>query len=194
MAKVLALYSSLMGDNGNSTALVNEFLKKFDASDVTKRDLVNDALPHLTLSEMGAWMTPADQHTDEQKALAAISNNLIEELKAHDTVVVGMPMYNFGIPSQFKAYIDRIARAGITFKYTETGPVGLLEGKKVYVLCARGGIYAGTPNDSQTPYLKSFFGFIGLTDVEFVYAEGLNMGEESKAAAVDKAHTAIANI
>ena len=102
-------------------------------------------------------------------------------------LVIGMPMYNFGVPSTFKAWVDRLARAGVTFKYTENGPVGLLADKKVVVLAARGGQYVGTAKDTQTTYLKDFFAFVGLTDVEFVYAEGLAMGEESFNGAMDAA-------
>ena len=102
--------------------------------------------------------------------------------------MLGLPLYNFGIPSTLKAWIDHIARAGETFRYTEAGPVGLLTGKKVYVLAARGGRYAGTPLDSQTDYIRNFFGFLGMTDVEFVYAEGLAMGEEPKQTALAQAH------
>ena len=100
-------------------------------------------------------------------------------------------MYNLGIPSTLKSWIDQIARAGITFRYTENGPQGLLNGKKVYVLATRGGVYAGTSFDTQTDYVKNFFGFIGITDVEFIYAEGLNMGEESKTAALKAAHETV---
>jgi FMN-dependent NADH-azoreductase len=103
-------------------------------------------------------------------------------------------MYNFGIPSQLKAYFDHIARAGVTFRYTDKGPVGLLTGKKVYVMATRGGMYAGTPRDSQTAYVRDFLAFIGITDVEFVYAEGLNMGAESKDAALANAGTAISRL
>ena len=122
------------------------------------------------------------------------SDALIEELRNADTVVLGLPMYNFGIPSQLKAYFDHIARAGVTFRYTENGPVGLLTGKKVYVIATRGGKYAGTPRDSQTAYVRDFLAFIGITDVEFVYAEGLNMGADSKDAALANADTVIRHL
>ena len=95
-------------------------------------------------------------------------------------IVLGLPMYNFGVPSQLKAYFDHIARAGVTFKYTEKGPVGQLTGKKAYVFAARGGLYAGTPLDTQTGYVRDFLRFLGIGDVEFVYAEGLNMGPEQQ--------------
>jgi FMN-dependent NADH-azoreductase len=102
-------------------------------------------------------------------------------VQSHDAIVLGVPMYNFGVPVQLKAWIDAIARAGVTFRYTENGPEGLLKGKTVYVALARGGLYRDTPKDSQVPYLKTVLGFLGLTDVRFIYAEGLNMGPEAAA-------------
>lgn len=123
-----------------------------------------------------------------------MARGLVAELRAADVLVLGVPMYNFGIPSTLKAYFDRLARAGVTFKYTETGPVGLLTGKKAYVLAARGGMYQGTPKDSQTAYLKDFLSFIGIDDVTFVYAEGLNMGEAGRDAALVAAHQQIAQL
>src|SRR5690606_22026455 len=113
--------------------------------------------------------------TPEQQTLAATADAAIAELQAADVLVLGVPMYNFGIPSTLKAWIDSIARAGTTFRYTANGPEGLLKGKQAYVLAARGGAYQGTPADTQTPYLKTFLGFVGITDVTFVYAEKLNM-------------------
>lgn len=179
MNNVLVIKSSISGDAGNSTMLTNEFVEKLKKSNskltFATRDLVNPILPHLSADELGAWMVEPQSRTKEQLELASLSDELINELKSHDTLVIGMPMYNFGIPSTFKAWIDRVARAGITFKYTEQGPQGLLTDKKVFVIAARGGIYQGTPADTQSQYLKDVFAFIGLTNVEFVYAEGLNM-------------------
>ena len=178
MKKVLVLNSSLNGEQGNSTKLSQQFVEQLTNNQqisVTTRDLSDNAIAHLTQTEMAAWMTDANERSDEQKALAAISDDLIAELNDNELIVIGMPMYNFGIPSTFKAWIDRIARAGITFKYTEQGPVGLVEGKKVVVLAARGGIYQGTDMDTQTKYLKDVLGFVGMTDVNFIYAEGLAM-------------------
>ena len=117
--------------------------------------------------------------TSEQAARVAEYDELIAEVQTADVLVLGAPMYNFGVTSQLKSWIDAIARAGATFRYTEKGPEGLLKGKKVYVGLARGGRYRDTPLDSQVPYLKTVLGFLGMTDVQFVYAEGLNMGEES---------------
>ena len=178
MKKVLVLNSSLNGEQGNSTKLSQLFVEQLSSKQqiaVTPRDLSNDAIAHLTQTEMAAWMTDANERSDEQKALAAISDELIAELTDNELIVIGMPMYNFGIPSTFKAWIDRIARAGITFKYTEQGAVGLLENKKVVVLAARGGIYQGTDMDTQTKYLKDVLGFVGISDINFIYAEGLAM-------------------
>ncbi|WP_289508450.1 FMN-dependent NADH-azoreductase [Pseudoalteromonas phenolica] len=138
-------------DVGNSYILSSEFVdrlsNKFELT-VTHRDLVNEPLEHLNQTEMLAWMTPEAQRNSEQKSLANLSDNLIKEVQQSDVLVIGLPMYNFGVPSQFKAWMDRIARAGVTFKFTEQGPVGLIANKKVIVLAARGGIYACTDNDS----------------------------------------------
>ncbi|MEH6453689.1 MAG: NAD(P)H-dependent oxidoreductase [Psychromonas sp.] len=178
MNNILLLKSSLNGEQGNSTKLANEFLavlKAETAVNIVEKDLNKNGLDHLNGQEMSSWMTPENERTEEQKELASISDQLIAQLQASDTLVIAMPMYNFGVPSTFKAWVDRVARAGITFKYTEQGPVGLLEGKKVIIVAARGGLYAGTPKDSQTQYLKDLFAFIGITDIEFIYAEGLNM-------------------
>ena len=178
MKKVLVLNSSLNGEQGNSTKLSQLFVEQLANNQqisVTTRDLSDNAIAHLTQTEMAAWMTDANERSDEQKLLAAISDDLIAELNDNELIVIGMPMYNFGIPSTFKAWIDRIARAGITFKYTEQGAVGLIKDKKVVVLAARGGVYQGTDMDTQTKYLKDVLGFVGMTDVDFIYAEGLAM-------------------
>lgn len=128
-------------------------------------------------------MTSTDDRTQTQQELAAISDAYIAQVMMADTIVIGMPMYNFGVPSAFKAWIDRIARAGVTFKYTDQGPVGLLKDKKIIVVAARGGMYQGTPLDTQTKYLQDFFGFLGLQDVDFIYAEGLAMPDKEQSIA-----------
>ncbi|WKE64010.1 NAD(P)H-dependent oxidoreductase [Gallaecimonas kandeliae] len=196
MKKVLLLTSSLFGDNGNSSQLAAAF--KAEVADknisLTEKDLVALNLPHLDAAELVSWMTPAEQRSEEQAALAQRSDLLIEELLAHDVVVLAVPLYNLGIPSQVKAYFDRLERAGVTFKYTEQGPKGLVEGKKAVVLAARGGVYAGTDWDSQTPHLASLFGLMGISDQRFIYAEGLNMGEEKKAEAIGSAKAEIAEL
>ncbi len=125
--------------------------------------------------------TPAEQRTPEQAARVALDDALIAEIQATDVIVLGVPMYNFGVPAQLKNWIDAIARVGVTFRYTAQGPVGLLAGRRVYVALARGGRYRDTPADTQVPYLKTVLGFLGMTDVRFVFAEGLNMGPEAAA-------------
>ena len=177
--KVLHISSSIFSNEGNSSKLATHFLEQIKQqhpdAEIVVRDLANDPVPHLTEETFKANLTPADQRTPEQQALASTGDLLIEELQSADILVLSVPMYNFGIPSTLKAWIDNIARAGTTFKYTENGPVGLLGNKKTYVLGARGGKYFGTPMDTQTPYLRSVLAFIGIFDVEFVLAEKLSM-------------------
>lgn len=189
MTSILVVYSSLNGDNSKSTELANYYLGSLEGrgASVTKVDVAELALTHLSGEEMQAWMTQTSERSASQEALAAVSDDLVAQLQAADEIVLAVPMYNFGIPSSLKAYFDRIARAGITFKYTETGPVGLLEGKRAKVFASRGGIYQGGDYDTQTPYLTHFLNFIGITDVKFVYAEGLSMGEEAATASIASA-------
>ena len=194
MKNVLAIYTSLNQAEGNSSKLLELFLEKYQEqhlAKVSKLDLQSLNLPHLSGSEMQSWMTPADERTQEQVALAANSDNAVEQLLASDVLLIGLPMYNFGVPSTFKAWIDRVARAGVTFRYTEQGPEGLVTGKKAIVLAARGGMYAGTPRDSQTQYIKDVLAFLGITDVEFVYVEGLAMGPETAEIAWQKGNQKI---
>ncbi len=183
--KILQINASARREGANSTKLANRITERLLAANpgatVTVRDLAAEPLPVLDEVALGALFTPAEQRSAEQVALTARFDAAIAELQAHDTVVLGVAMYNFGVTVQLKSWIDAIARAGVTFKYTETGPVGLVEGKTVYAACARGGLYRGTPNDSQTPYLKAVLGFLGMKDVHFVYAEGLNMGPDAAA-------------
>jgi FMN-dependent NADH-azoreductase len=151
-------------------------------------------VPHLTAERFGAFIAKPEQRSAAQHAVVAYSDALIDEIRAADVIVIGLPMYNFGVPSQLKAYFDHIARAGVTFAYTEKGPVGRLTGKKVYVFAARGGQYVGTPLDTQTSYVRDFLAFLGMTDVQFVYAEGLNLGADSKETNLAKAVAEIARL
>lgn len=196
MKNVLVIKSSISGDNGKSNQLIAHLLAQVPASSltVTEIDLNTKPLPHLDMVEMASWMTPAAERTPEQQALAALSDELIEKVQAADAVVIGVPMYNFALPSQLKALLDRLARAGITFKYTEQGPVGLLQDKPVVLALTRGGIYANGPADSQVPFLKTFFNFVGLTQLHYVYAEGLNMGPDSAEAALTAAQNEFTEI
>jgi len=160
-------------------------------AEVTVRDL--SATPHPVLDEGGlaALFTPTAQRTSEQATRVALDDALIAEIQAADVVVLGVPMYNFGVSSQLKNWIDAISRAQVTFRYTDKGPEGLLKGKKVYVALTRGGLYRNTPADTQVPYLKTVLGFLGMTDVQFVYAEGLAMGAEAEQNALASAQTQI---
>jgi len=185
---ILQINASARREGANSTQLANTVVQRLTASNPaakhTLRDLAVTPHPMLDEAALGALFTPAEQRSPEQAARVALDDALIAELQAHDTLVLGVPMYNFGVPVQLKAWIDAIARVGATFRYTATGPEGLLTGKTVYVALARGGLYRDTPNDSQVPYLKAMLGFLGLTDVRFIYAEGLAMGEGPKALAL----------
>jgi FMN-dependent NADH-azoreductase len=189
MKTILQLNSSMFSDSGQSSTLANELVGALrdPGARLIRRDLARDPVPHLDAERFGAFLTPKEKRTPGQEQVVAFSDRLIGELKAADIIVLGLPMYNFGLPSTLKAYFDHVARAGVTFKYTDKGPVGLLPGKKAYVVAARGGYYAGKPNDTQTAYLRDFLAFIGITDVEFVYAEGLAVGDASKAEGLSKA-------
>lgn len=197
MSTLLQINSSAR-HNGNANLLADHFVSAWQAAHndgkVVKRDVGAEPLPHLNEDILGAFFTPAAERTVEQAAIAAKSEALIAELQQADILVLAVPMYNFGIPSTLKAYFDHVARAGITFRYTATGPEGLLKGKKAYILAARGGLYQGTPKDTQSAYLRDFLAFIGIEDVEFVYAEGLNMGGDHKSNAEAAAHVRIAEL
>ncbi|TNE79638.1 MAG: FMN-dependent NADH-azoreductase [Gammaproteobacteria bacterium] len=196
MKNILVVTASIFGKDGQSSQLVEKTLEQLRQThgeiQVTTRDLAAEPVPHLDATRFGAFLASADERNNDQQQVVDYSDSLIDEIHNADILVLGVPMYNFGIPSALKAYFDHIARAGITFRYTENGPVGLLQDRPVYVLAARGGIYAGTANDSQTPFIRSFLGFIGLTDLHFVYAEGLNMGDEQKHNALTEASRDIA--
>jgi FMN-dependent NADH-azoreductase len=196
---LLQINASINNDSGQSSRLANQFVETFRARDPHAKVVVRDVaaaepVPHLTAERFGAFITKSEERSAAQHAVVAYSDALIEEIKQADVVVIGLPMYNFGVPSQLKAYFDHIARAGVTFAYTEKGPVGKLTGKKVYVFAARGGQYSGTPLDTQTGYVRDFLAFLGMTDVQFVYAEGLAISPQSKEAALAKAAAHIARL
>lgn len=195
MRNILVVNSSISGENGQSNQLINNFVKALPATvAVTSLDLNQSTLTHLSMPEIGAWMTPESDRNNEQQQLAAVSDGMIAQVKAADVILIGVPMYNFGVPSQLKAWFDRIARAGVTFKYTDKGPVGLLDDKPVVFFLTRGGMYKDLPHDTQTPYLVNFFNFIGLKNLHFIFAEGLNMGADAAQAALTAAHAAIADL
>lgn len=192
---ILQINSSARRDGSQSTLLANrlvEQLRRTDpAAQLTVRDLAVTPHPVLDEAALQALFTPEEQRSPEQQARVAIDDVLIAELLAANVVVLGVPMYNFGVPAQLKNWIDAIARARVTFKYTEQGPVGLVQGKKVYVALTRGGLYRNTPQDTQVPYLRTVLGFLGMTDIEFIYAEGFAMGEEAAEQALTQAQRRI---
>jgi FMN-dependent NADH-azoreductase len=199
MTTLLQINASINHDSGLSSRLANQFVAAFqarhpEANIVVRNVAAAEAVPHLNAERFGAFITQPENRSAAQHAVVAYSDSLIDELRRADVIVLGLPMYNFGVPSQLKAYFDHVARAGVTFKYTEKGPVGLLTGKKVYVFAARGGLYAGTPLDTQTSYVRDFLRFLGITDVEFVYAEGLAISAQSKEAGLAKAAAEIARL
>jgi len=195
---LLQLNTSLFSSAGQSSQLADRFVAGMKAAHpdvhVVVRDLAREPIPHLTAERFQAFLAEPEARSIEQQAVVEASDALIAELQAADVIVIGLPMYNFGVPSQLKAYFDHVARAGSTFRYTEDGPVGLLTGKKAYVFATRGGLYAGTPRDSETAYVRQFLAFLGITDVEFVYAEGLAISDASRQAALAKAANAIARL
>src|SRR5580700_2466053 len=192
MTTLLQIKASISHDQGLSSQLANNFVAAYRKSSPDARVGVREVasaepVPHLNGERFGAFIAKPEARTDAQHAVVAYSDALIDELKRADIVVIGLPMYNFGVPSQLKAYFDHIARAGVTFKYTATGPVGLITGKKVYVFAARGGLYAGSPLDTQTGYVRDFLAFLGIGPIEFVYAEGLAISPQSKTSGLARA-------
>lgn len=181
--KILQVNSAARTTGANSTQIANSvtarLLAKHPSANVEVLDLAQTPHPALDEPALAALFTPSEQRNVEQHARMEQDNALIAQVQSADILVLGVPMYNFAISSQLKNWIDAIAKAGVTFRYTENGPEGLLKGKKVYVALARGGIYRDTPNDTQVPYLKMILGFLGMTDIEFIYAEGFAMGAES---------------
>jgi FMN-dependent NADH-azoreductase len=195
MKTLLVLSTSLFSGDGQSSRLAGRYVAQWrrenPAGRVIERDLAKDPVPHLTAERFQAFLAKPADRTAAQQAVIGYSDALIAELQAADEIVIGLPMYNFGIPSTLKAYFDHVARAGVTFRYTEKGAVGLLAGKRAVIFGTRGGLYAGTPRDSQTVYVRDFLAFLGIVDVEFVYAEGLAMGDASRDAALAQAHRVI---
>jgi FMN-dependent NADH-azoreductase len=199
MTTLLQINASINNSDGQSSQLANQFIaafhKRFPEARIVVRDVAaTDPVPHLNAERFGAFISKPEERSAAQHAVVAYSDALIDELKEADVIVLGLLIYNVGVPSHLKAYFDHIARAGVTFKYTDKGPVGQLTGKKVYVFAARGGLYAGTPLDTQTSYVRDFLRFIGLTDVEFVYAEGLAISPQSRETGLAKALVEIARL
>lgn len=196
MSKVLVLKSSILAGYSQSSQLADFYIEqaKAQGKEVTVRDLAANPIPVLDGELVGA-MRPSDTPlSPRQQEALDLSDELIAELQAHDEVVIAAPMYNFNIPTQLKNYFDLIARAGVTFRYTEAGPEGLVKGKTAVVISSRGGIHKDTPTDLLTPYVKLFLGFIGITDVEFVFAEGIAYGPEVATKAANDAKDVLKQI
>lgn len=200
--KLLHLDASVLNENSASRVLTAEIVQKLRAKhadlQVTYRDLAADAPAHLSAEILGTRFAPADQWNPLQKAEAALTETLLEEFLGADIVVIGAPMYNFSIPTQLKAWIDRIAQVGRTFRYGENGPVGLAGGKKVIIGSSRGGAYSTSEQmramDFQEDYLKVVLGFVGVTDVTIVRAESLAMGPEARSKSMGDAHQQIGQL
>jgi FMN-dependent NADH-azoreductase len=200
MASVLVLNSSASGPDSVSRQLVSSTVDQLRGKNpslrVVERDLGANPVPHLSV-ETTAALRAGETATAAQVEARAFSDALIAELKAADTVVIGAPMYNFGIPSTLKAWFDYVLRAGLTFKYSEAGPEGLVTGKRAIVVLSRGGLYSSgpaQPMDSQEPHLRTLLGFMGITDVTFVRAEKLGYGPEARQQAINDAVTELAKV
>ena len=184
MKTLLQISTSLFSSGGQSTQLADTFVAEWQRTHpdgrVIRRDLSVNPVPHLDAERLTAFMTPAGQRSAQQQSIVAYSDALIDELRQTDVVVIGLPLYNFGIPSSLQAYFDHLARAGVTFKYTASGPIGFLTVKRVLVFATRGGKYAGTEKDSATTQVRAFLSLLGMNDLEFIYAEGLNMDTETR--------------
>jgi FMN-dependent NADH-azoreductase len=196
MTTLLYVRTSLYGGQGQSSQLAERFIADWQMRNpgghVIVRDLAADPVPHLTAERFQAFSTARADRTPEQQAVVNYSDALIDELRSADTIVLGVPMYNFSVPSTLRAYFDHIARAGVTFRYTSAGPEGLLSGRRAYVFVTRGGVYPEGA-DTQTAYLRQFLRFIGL-EPEFVFAEGLGLGEESRRRSLVGARERIASL
>ncbi|CAM8663035.1 AcpD Acyl carrier protein phosphodiesterase [Comamonadaceae bacterium] len=200
--KLLHIDSSILGEHSVSRQLtkdtVAQWVSNHPGTTVEYLDLAVDTPSHLSADSLGFRAPAGAELTDVQKRENVISEALVTQFLAADVIVVGAPLYNFSIPSQLKAWVDRIAQVGRTFKYTETGPQGLAGGKTVIVASTRGGVYStndwGRAAEHQESYLQTVFGFLGITDVRFVRAEGVAMGDAKKAEALAEAANGIAKL
>ena len=198
MSNVLIIESSARQQDSFSRELTQQFISHWKtlhpADCLTIRDVAVNPVPHLDADLLGGWMKPEAQRNAAEQASLQRSNELTDELLAADVLVLAAPMYNFAIPSTLKAWLDHVLRAGLTFKYTDTGPQGLLTGKKAYVLTARGGIYAGSTADHQEPYLRQVLAFVGIHDVTFIHAEGMNLGGDFQEKGLNQAKARLSDV
>lgn len=195
MKKVLMLKSSILGEHSQSSVLLDDLMMLFKdkGAAITSRDLALEPVPLLD-GELANGLRGGDNLSQRQLDALALSDKLVAELIDNDTIVLAAPMYNFMIPTQLKAWIDFIARAGVTFTYTDKGPQGLLVGKKAIIVTSRGGMHKDAGSDHVVPYLTTILAFIGITDVEVIYAEGLNMGADIATSAMANAKQALSAI
>ena len=192
--KVLEISAGARSEGSISRQLTANLISALDSrysdTEISRRDLA-DGLPFIDEAWIAANFMPEDERTGQHRQALAYSDTLVAELVAADVVVIGAPIYNFSVPATLKAWIDMIARARLTFQYTENGPEGLLKKKKAYVVVPSGGVPVGSPMDFATPYLRHALGFVGITDVEFIGAQGADRGN---ADALDNARTRIAEL
>ena len=198
MSRVLIIESSARQQDSVSRQLTRDFIEQWQAAhpadSIGVRDLAVNPVPHLDAHLLGGWIKPQEQRSSDELQALARSNELTDEVLAADVLVLAAPMYNFAIPSTLKAWLDHVLRAGVTFKYTPTGPQGLLTGKRAFVLTARGGIHAGATSDHQEPYLRQVLAFIGIHDVTFIHAEGLNMSGDFHEKGLNQAKAQLAAV
>lgn len=193
---ILRLDSSLFANDSVSHQLSNQLVEKLTTQDdhIVHRDLAKEGVPHLDSESIAALGTPAEQRTAKQQGIVDYADQQIAQLQAADLLIIAAPMYNFSVPSVLKAWFDHIARAGVTFEYTETGPRGLLKDKQAYIITTRGGLHRGLPSDTQVPFITQFLSFLGIDDIEVIYAEGLNINEQQRAESMSTARTVINNL
>lgn len=194
MTKVLYVTSSPRAGSYSTSVserVIEELRKSHPGATVTTRDLARNPLPHIDADFLLATRSPEGPQTEAQRAIAARSDALVKEVFDADVIVIAAPMYNFSIPSTLKAWIDHIARPGVTFRYSEKGPEGLVKDKRAVIINARGGIYSSGPAQTlehQSSYLRGVLGFLGITDVEAIDVEGVGLGPDAAAKAVERGH------
>ncbi|WP_298776069.1 FMN-dependent NADH-azoreductase [uncultured Shewanella sp.] len=192
MSKVLVLTSSILGDKSKSNQMIDYAVEQLSFRNIamTIRDLTTSGLPTLD-GELAAGLRGEEHLSLRQQSVIKLADSLVQELKSHEQIIIAAPMYNFTVPTQLKQWIDLVARAGVTFRYTDKGPVGLLKNKKAIVITTRGGVHKNRASDHLVPYLKTVLGFIGIENVEFVYAEGLAMDDSIARESIEKAKSAM---
>ncbi|MEL6798514.1 MAG: NAD(P)H-dependent oxidoreductase [Pseudomonadota bacterium] len=182
---ILRIDASARRTGSVTRQLTDDILARFGPAEVTTRDLLTTPVPQISEAWVAANFTPADQRSADQVATLALSDTLVGELQAADTIVIGLPIYNFGVPAALKAWIDQVARAGVTFQYSAEGPVGLLTGKRAVVAVASGGTEAGSEIDFATGYVRHVLAFLGITDVTFVAADRLMVDADASMSAAN---------